>query len=92
MAKGLMRAPSSWLHWYYFGREICRTPTPEAAALGSRCLTQAGHYDLNNYRLWKQIGKYRLSRKDYAGAREAYARVHELRDWVPIPDIPEAAP
>lgn len=87
LRRALAWAPTSWLAWYYFGQQCCVPGHPEAWELGERCLSAAGDYDRNNYRLWKRIGNLRLSLGDTDGARAAFRRVRELRWWVPVPDL-----
>jgi len=89
LARGLTWAPTSWRTWYYFGRTLARKKTPETRALGEACMTQAAMYDPNNYVVWRALVMFRLRLGDLAGAREAHARVRQLRSWVPLPDIPE---
>jgi len=85
----LVWAPTSWQAWYYFGRAACAGGTPASFRLGERCFSQAGAYDANNYRLWRRIGKLRLSLGDRQGARDAFARVRSLRWWAPVPSVPD---
>lgn len=90
VVRAVIWAPTSWHAWSALGRAVAATQVSGAAELGEQCLAQAAAYDPNNYRLWKALGEMRLNRKDYTGAREAFARVRALRDWVPVPEVPEA--
>lgn len=92
LCRSLAGAPTSWQAWYYLGREARRTKTPAGRDFGARCLTQAAAYDPNNYRLWLELGELRLFLGDRAGARAAFSRVRELRDWVKTPPVPEDEP
>lgn len=87
----LVWAPSSWHAWYYLGRHAFMLHTPEATRFGAQCMMRAGECDPNNYRLWLEIGKAHQGIGDIEGARAAFKRVRELRDWVPIPALPEPA-
>ncbi|MFC1452494.1 O-antigen ligase family protein [Verrucomicrobiota bacterium] len=88
-ARALVDAPTSWRAWFHFGRQASLARTRPASLLAERCLSQAGAYDRNNYRLWEQIGRHRLALGLNDRARDAFDRVRELRDWVWIPPIPE---
>lgn len=89
LARALMTAPTSWTHWLYLSKRVYTRDNPAARRVAADSLTRAGSYDPRNYRLWRTIGKFRLRTGDKDGAREAFARVSELREWVPIPDIPD---
>jgi O-antigen ligase len=87
--RALVWAPSSWHAWYYLGRHAFMLQKAEATSFGAHCMARAGACDPNNYRLWLEIGNMRRGLGDIEGARAAYKRVRELRDWVPIPALPE---
>ena len=90
--RALVWAPSSWHAWYYLGRHAFMLQKPEATSFGAHCMARAGACDPNNYRLWLEIGNMQRGLGDIEGARAAYKRVHELRDWVQTPALPERAP
>jgi hypothetical protein len=89
LARGLRWAPTSWQTWYHLGRALALQGTPEGKLLGEKCIAQAATYDPNNYVVWRALCMFRLQLGDYEGAREARARVRELRSWVSLPDIPD---
>jgi O-antigen ligase len=88
-ARALRWAPTSPSAWRYLGWKAKRSiGGVKGAAFRETCLTTAAHYDPNNYRVWLKLGEARLALGDRAGARQAFARVNELRDWVQTPHIP----
>lgn len=89
VGKALQWAPTSSVAWYELGRRAWMQDSMEAWRFGERCMTQAIVYDPNNYVLLRELGNIRLAVGDNTGAREAFTRVHELRSWIDIPDIPE---
>lgn len=89
LAHMLAWSPTAWQAWYHLGRHACLTGKPEAARFGESCIARAATLDPNNYLLWLELGRLRLSLRDHAGARSAFARVRELRDWVQLPKVPE---
>jgi O-antigen ligase len=89
LAKALPGAPSSWMHWYYLGRQAYRTRTPEGRVFSEACITRAAELDPNNYKIWRELGELRLGMGNRAGAAAAFRRVRELgRDWVNLPPVP----
>lgn len=89
IAEAMADSPVHRLAWLSMAREAAQSPAPEARQLALRCAAQAGQYDPNNYSLWLDIGNVRLNLGDRAGARQAFARVRELRSWVHTPPVPE---
>jgi hypothetical protein len=89
LVRALSWAPASWQVWYNTGRRACAEGSDDAAAFGERCIAQATAYDPNNYRLWRELGRLRLSLGDRPGARAAFRRAKELRHWVSVPHVPE---
>ena len=87
--QALVWAPTHWRAWQQWGYLTGRRGGAPAARYEERCTTQAALYDPLNYRLWQYLGYVRLHMKDYAGARDAFARMHALRAWIEIPRIPE---
>ena len=88
-ARAMTWAPTLRQAWYRVGRRLWKDGTPDGRRLGERFVTQAALYDPNQYPLQLRLGEMRLKLKDYPGAREAFGRVHELRDWVRTPAVPE---
>ncbi len=87
LGRMLTWSPTAWQAWYHFGRQACLAGKPETARFGESCITRAAACDPNNYLVWLELGKLRLRLGDPAGARAAFARVRELRDWVKVPDV-----
>lgn len=89
--RALTWAPTFWQAWFDLGNHACARGTPEEIKFGEGCLARAAALDPMNYRAWLRLGEVRLVLGDTDGARAAFARVRDLRDWVPIPSIaPEA--
>ena len=89
LARALTWTPTSQFAWYFFGQRAARLGTPESNLFARQCYARAVAYDPKNYRLWDHVGYERLELGDSAGAREAFARVKELRDWMSVPEIEE---
>ena len=87
-AEALAWAPTSQQAWYFFARKVYRVGGASAAALAERCMTQSVVYDPNNYKRWLKVGQFRLDIGEHGLAREAFARVRELRYWVTVPAVP----
>ena len=87
--QALVWAPTHWRAWQRWGFLAGWRDDAAAARYAERCATQAAQYAPLNYRLWQYLGYVRLEACDYAGAREAFARMHALRAWVEIPHIPK---
>ncbi len=85
LARSIVWAPTSQHAWFYAGRQMMRSKAKPTRRLGERFMTQSMVYDPMNYRHWRKLGEYRWKLKDRDGAREAYERAHELRDWVKVP-------
>ncbi|MBN1558412.1 MAG: O-antigen ligase family protein [Lentisphaerae bacterium] len=85
VARSLRSAPTSWRAWYALGRAAYAARTPAARAFGDTCVDRAVALDPNNYKLWREVGRFRLSIGDTAGARRAYEAAHALRSWIRIP-------
>ncbi len=89
IARALRYSPNHPFAWYYLGRKVSRTKTPETRLLAIQCLTRAGDLDPNNYKLWYRIGRRLHNLKAPEAAARAFARVKELRDWHNVPYLPE---
>jgi len=87
LARAVVWSPTSWQTWFYFGRACCSAAERKAFLLGERCISTAGELDPNNYRLWLELGHLRLRLGKREEAREAFARVKQLRYWVTVPEI-----
>ncbi len=86
LARSIVWAPTSQHAWFYAGREMMRSKEKPVRRLGERFMTQSMVYNPMNYRHWRKLGELREKRlKDRDGAREAYERASELRDWVKVP-------
>jgi O-antigen ligase len=92
LARALAWAPTSQFAWYYLAHRIAALQTPESNLFARQCLDRAVACDPLNYRFLDQVGYARLALGDRAGAREAFAKVQQLRDWMWIPDIPDEDP
>lgn len=88
LATALRWAPTLSDAWFAYAERVAQARTPESSLLARQCLTHAAACDPNNYRLWNRIGYKRQELGDPAGAREAFGRVKELRDWMWVPDDP----
>ncbi|MBL7114878.1 MAG: O-antigen ligase family protein [Kiritimatiellae bacterium] len=89
LVRALPAAPSSWMHWYYLGRQACLTRTPAGRKFGEHCISRAAELDPNNYKIWRELGILRLRLDNHAGAATAFRRVRELgRHWVNLPAVP----
>lgn len=83
-------APTSSEAWQQLGRTtVVIERNPETLRFRESCVTQAVAYDPNNYRIWNTLGELRNDLGDRESAAEAFARVKELRDWYPVPFLPE---
>jgi len=89
LGRMLTWSPTAWQAWYHFGRQACLMGRPECVEFGEACIARAAECDPNNYLIWMQLGKLRLSMGNRAGARAAFARVRALREWVQVPEVPE---
>lgn len=85
LARSIVWAPTSQHAWYYAGRQMMRSKDKPVRRMGERFMTQSMEYDPKNYRHWRKLGELRWKLKDRDGAREAYERAHELREWVKTP-------
>ncbi len=85
LARSIVWAPTGRHAWFYAGREMMRSKEQPVRRLGERFMTQSMVYDPMNYRHWRKLGEMRERLNDREGAREAYERAHELRDWVKVP-------
>jgi len=88
LKRALVWAPTSWYTWAHLGDRLV-VEGGEAERVGLEYISQAAEYDPNNYRLWIYLGEQLLRVKEYKRARAAFVRVHELRHWIQVPDIPE---
>ena len=50
-------------------------------------VSQATRYDRQNYRIWYQLGFLCMNSGDPEGARAAFVRAKELREWLNVPDL-----
>ena len=91
LVRALAWAPTYWYTWNALGCRLADRGSREAVALGEHYVAVAAGYDPNNYRLWADLGKFRLSLRDNAGARQAFARARQLRPWLSLPPVPEDA-
>lgn len=89
VARALAWAPSSSQAWLFLGAHALRPGSPEAVRFGALCCTRAAELDPMNYRFWEYLGRVRLELNDPRGARAAYGRARELREWIDVPPIPE---
>lgn len=89
LARAVVWAPPSAQAWYHLGRAASDSSDRDIVRFGERCLLQAAWYDRNNYRVWRELGAARLKLGNRMGARTAFARVKEIRAWVPVPAVPE---
>jgi len=88
--RAMVWAPTCPLAWRRFGIKIAEASdaSRESREFGERCLTQAARYDPRSPKLWLRLGKLRLEIGDTPGAREAFARVKELKPWMGTPAVP----
>ncbi len=91
VAKSVLWAPTSSYSWYRLGREAAKIDDRAAKEFGEYCMMQSTRYDPNNYKRWKRLGMLQLKNGKLDAARESFAKVKELRFWVPVPDIPEGS-
>ncbi len=89
VARALTAAPSSPVVWRRLAAHLWQSKPMATRQLAERCLTQAAIYDPNDYPLWLRLGNMRRELGDSRGALAAYRRVKALRDWVPVPLVPE---
>ncbi|MDP6848406.1 MAG: O-antigen ligase family protein [Kiritimatiellia bacterium] len=89
VAKSVLWAPTSSYSWYRLGREAAKIDDRASRQFAEYCVMQSVRYDPNNYKRWKGLGMLQLKNGSPSEARESFAKVKELRSWVPVPDIPE---
>jgi len=91
LERALCWAPSCWQAWDYLGvavaREGVELPSLRRCIMGERLASQAALYDPQNYRLWYQLGEFRLALRDDDGAASAFARAKALRPWLITPSM-----
>lgn len=90
--RAIVWAPTSRHAWQKTGMHLWKRDDADWRLLGEDFYTQATAYDPNQYTIMLRLGRMRLKMKDYAGARIAFERVRELRDWVKVPEVPEEKP
>ena len=89
LAKALQWAPTSWYAWYLLGYHSSKMKQPGSLEFAEHCMRNTVHYDPNNYKMWRALGKIQVKRGDTPSARESFARVKALKSWASLPELPE---